>query len=94
MEYAGNEKLGKKELNFSIVLDTHQTKGMKATGQAREFINKIQRLRKDSGLQVADNITVVFEFVDNSPTNAALAAVLSEQLEFIQSHVKKPVVWF
>ena len=67
---------------------------MKATGTAREFINTIQRLRKDSGLQVADNITVVFEFVDNSPKNAALAAVLSEQLEFIQSHVKKPVVWF
>jgi len=36
--------------NFSAILDFAQTQEMKDMGQAREFVNKVQRLRKDSGL--------------------------------------------
>ncbi len=42
--------------NITIVLDTRLTPELIAEGRAREVVNRIQNLRKDSGLSVSDRI--------------------------------------
>lgn len=42
----------------TVALDTEITLELRDEGHAREFVNKIQRLRKESGFDVTDRITV------------------------------------
>jgi isoleucyl-tRNA synthetase len=42
----------------TVLLDTKLTPELVQEGLARELINRIQRLRKDSGLQVSDRISL------------------------------------
>lgn len=44
------------EGNITIALDINITTELKQEGIAREFVNKIQNIRKDSGLEVTDRI--------------------------------------
>jgi isoleucyl-tRNA synthetase len=46
------------EGQMTIALDIHLTEELKEEGIAREFINKIQNLRKDSGFEVTDRIDI------------------------------------
>ena len=46
------------EGQMTIALDIHITEELKEEGIAREFINKIQNLRKDSGFEVTDRINI------------------------------------
>jgi isoleucyl-tRNA synthetase len=46
------------EGQMTIALDIHLTEELKEEGIAREFINKIQNLRKDSGFEVTDRINL------------------------------------
>ncbi|MGM0621211.1 MAG: DUF5915 domain-containing protein, partial [Bacteroidota bacterium] len=46
------------EGQMTIALDIHLTEDLKEEGIAREFINKIQNLRKDSGFEVTDRINI------------------------------------
>ena len=50
--------------NVFVVLDTDITEDLKDEGYAREFISKIQNLRKDSGFLVTDRIDIVYESDD------------------------------
>ena len=50
--------------NVFVVLDTDITDDLKDEGYAREFISKIQNLRKDSGFEVTDRIDIVYESDD------------------------------
>jgi isoleucyl-tRNA synthetase len=45
---------------ITILLDTMVTKELKLEGFAREFVNRVQKLRKDSGFDVADRIVVSY----------------------------------
>lgn len=47
------------EGKLTIALDINVTPELKAEGVAREFVNRIQNLRKDSGFEVTDKIRVV-----------------------------------
>jgi isoleucyl-tRNA synthetase len=49
------------EGNLTIALDIHITEALKMEGIAREFINKIQNIRKESDFQVTDRIIVKIE---------------------------------
>jgi len=42
--------------NITVALDITLSKELKEEGIAREFVNRIQNLRKDSGLEVTDKI--------------------------------------
>ncbi|RYZ57359.1 MAG: hypothetical protein EOP07_10090 [Proteobacteria bacterium] len=42
----------------TVLLDTHLTEALIMEGLAREFVNRIQNFRKDSGLMVSDKITI------------------------------------
>ena len=46
------------EGNLTIALDIHLTEDLKLEGIAREFINKIQNIRKESDFQVTDRIVL------------------------------------
>ena len=46
------------EGQLTIALDIHVTEELKQEGIAREFINKIQNLRKESGFDVTDRINI------------------------------------
>ena len=47
--------------NITVALDITITEELKNEGLAREFINRIQNLRKESGLEVTDKITISVE---------------------------------
>ncbi|MCX7880833.1 MAG: isoleucine--tRNA ligase [Ignavibacteria bacterium] len=46
------------EDNITVALDTQITDELRSEGIAREFINRIQKLRKDLGLDVTDRIEI------------------------------------
>ncbi len=48
------------EGNVTVALDVIITPELKMEGMAREFVNRIQNLRKDSGLDVTDRIEIRF----------------------------------
>ena len=49
------------EGQMTIALDIEVTEELRQEGLAREFINKIQNLRKDSGFEVTDRIAIKIE---------------------------------
>ena len=46
------------EGNLTVALDVTISEGLKAEGIARELVNRVQNLRKDSGLEVTDRIVL------------------------------------
>ena len=44
---------------ITVALDITLSKALKEEGLAREFVNRIQGLRKDNGFKVTDNITIL-----------------------------------
>ena len=58
------------EGNLTVALDIELTDDLRNEGMARELINRIQNIRKDSGLEIVDRIHVML-----SPDNRVSAAV-------------------
>ncbi len=56
--------------SLTVALDITVTGDLKDEGLAREFVNRIQNLRKDKGFEVTDRINLVIE--SNLKTNNAL----------------------
>ncbi len=50
-----------REDNLTIALDTELTPELETEGIAREFVNRIQNLRKESNLQVMDRIRIFYD---------------------------------
>jgi isoleucyl-tRNA synthetase len=46
---------------MTVALDTELNEELLAEGAAREFVNRVQNLRKDSGLDVTDRILLAFD---------------------------------
>ncbi|MCF6366665.1 MAG: isoleucine--tRNA ligase [Bacteroidales bacterium] len=67
--------------NLTVALDTTITDELKSEGIAREIVNKVQNIRKDSGFEVTDNI--IIEILSN---NLIDSAVLKHE-EYIKSQV-------
>ncbi len=44
----------------TVALDTELTEALRAEGLAREFVNRIQNMRKDAGFQVTDRIRIYY----------------------------------
>ncbi len=66
------------DAEVTIVLDTEITPQLASEGLAREFINRVQGLRRDAGLAVTDRITVTFSTAD-----ATLGAAVLDHQEAI-----------
>lgn len=59
------------EGKLTVAMDITITEALKREGVARELINRIQNIRKDSGFEVTDKIRIVFE--NNPAINEAVA---------------------
>ncbi|MCR9152901.1 MAG: isoleucine--tRNA ligase [Bacteroidetes bacterium] len=60
------------ENKLTVALDINIDENLKSEGIARELVNRIQNLRKDSGLEVTDRIEV--QILEDQHLKAALAA--------------------
>lgn len=65
--------------NVFVVLDTDITEELKAEGYAREFISKVQNMRKDNGYEVTDRIEIFYQADDE----------LTKALELFEETIKK-----
>ena len=70
------------EGNYTVALDETISRGLKNEGIAREFVNRIQNLRKESGLEVTDRIELKIKSDDkiNLAINDNLNYICSETL--------------
>jgi isoleucyl-tRNA synthetase len=50
--------------NLTVALDTHLTPALLEEGIAREFVNRVQNLRKDAGFEVVERIRISFNGSD------------------------------
>lgn len=69
------------EGNLTVALEVELTDELRREGMARELINRIQNLRKESGLEITDRIAVVIE------PNKEVAAAVESFGELIRTQV-------
>lgn len=55
---------------LTVILDTSITDELRKEGIARDFVNRVQNLRKDAGMEVTDKIGIVFKSNDAFVTEA------------------------
>ena len=80
------------EGNLTVALEVELTDELRQEGMARELINRIQNLRKDTGLEITDRISVVVS--PNEQTDAAIktygdyiaSQVLADSIEIAQNN--------
>lgn len=71
-----------------VALDTHLTKELLAEGLSREFVNRVQNLRKESGFEVTDRISILTNAVGDiqdvliTMSDYINSETLSESLDF------------
>jgi isoleucyl-tRNA synthetase len=66
---------------LTVALDITLTDDLKAEGIARELINRVQNLRKDSGLEVTDRIVLKVE------TNELIREAIRSNMEYVCAEV-------
>jgi isoleucyl-tRNA synthetase len=65
LEQAAGDLIVEMDEGCTIALDPVITEALRLEGLARELVNRIQRLRKDSGLAVSDRIRLGIFGADN-----------------------------
>ncbi len=68
---------------LTIALDIQISDALRNEGTARELINRIQNLRKDSGFDVTDRVDVTV--IADGPAHDEIAAALADYREYIAS---------
>ena len=76
------------ENGLTVALDITITEELKAEGIARELINRVQNLRKDSGLEVTDRIVLTLE------TSAIIQDAIAANVDYICAEVLADAVNF
>ncbi|MFS8541096.1 MAG: DUF5915 domain-containing protein, partial [Tissierellales bacterium] len=66
------------ENNLFVILDTTLTKDLLNEGYAREFISKVQQMRKANGYDVLDNINIYYDGDDE----------IKEAVELFEDYIK------
>ena len=69
------------EGGITVALDITLTEALKQEGIARELINRVQNLRKDSGLEVTDRITLKVECSDE------IRSAIAQNQEYVSNEV-------
>jgi isoleucyl-tRNA synthetase len=74
---------------LTVALDVTLTDELRKEGEAREFVNRVQNLRKDTGLELTDRILLkvlqngALESSINEFKNYICAEILAENIEFV-----------
>ena len=82
---------------LTVALDITLSEELKNEGLAREFINRIQNIRKDHGFEVTDQIKVLVEKNDLIMTaiknnlNYICEETLAKQLKYEEKNVSQPI---
>jgi isoleucyl-tRNA synthetase len=71
------------EGGLTVALDIHVTDELRQEGISRDFVNRIQNLRKDSGFEVTDKIHIYLQ-----DTNAEITAAVLKHKEYISTEVQ------
>lgn len=69
------------EGNLTVALDITLSEQLQAEGIARELVNRVQNLRKDSGLEVTDRILLTVD------TNEMIQAAIKNNKEYVCNEV-------
>lgn len=69
--------------SLTVALDIRVTEELKKEGIARDFVNRVQNLRKDQGLEVLDKINIEVE-----RDGEAMTAALMEYREYISTETQ------
>ena len=67
------------ENNLFVILDTTLTPELINEGYAREFVSKVQQMRKNNGYEVLDNINIFYKGSEE------IKSAIDEYEEFIKS---------
>ena len=73
------------EAGITVALDITLTDELKKEGIARDFVNRIQNIRKDMGLQVLDKIMIE---VEKDGHDEAITSALNDYKEYISSETQ------
>ncbi|MEQ1677772.1 MAG: isoleucine--tRNA ligase [Chitinophagaceae bacterium] len=74
--------------SLTVALDVTVTPELESEGNAREFVNRVQKIRKDSGFELTDRIDVKVSAIDGLKESLAqykdyiCAEILADTLEF------------
>ena len=74
---------------LTVALDVTITPELQAEGNAREFVNRIQKIRKDSGFELTDRINVIVAAPNGMKDSFAMfnnyicAEILADKLEIV-----------
>ncbi len=71
------------ENGLTVALDITLTEELKREGIARDFVNRVQNLRKDMGLEVLDKITIEIE-----KDGEVITSALTEYKEYISAETQ------
>jgi hypothetical protein len=74
-------------MKSSVMLDIVQTDELKHIGVAREVTNRIQRLRKTSGISIDDQIEIFFSFDDE---NKDLSKIVEKYTTRVSAQTRMP----
>ena len=66
------------EDDFTVALDTHLTDELRAEGLAREFVNRVQNMRKEAGFEVVDRIRISFK------GNSEISQAIQKKADYIK----------
>jgi isoleucyl-tRNA synthetase len=69
------------EEGLTVALDTSLTPALIDEGLAREFVNRVQNMRKDAGFSVTDRIRIQFRAPDK------ISSAIQKTSDYIQSEV-------
>ncbi|PFH57835.1 hypothetical protein XA68_14528 [Ophiocordyceps unilateralis] len=72
------------------ILDVEICPELAQEGLAREFINRVQRLRKRAGLQATDDIRMAYRVLSD-PDETGIAAVLSSHAAIFEKALRRPL---
>jgi isoleucyl-tRNA synthetase len=83
------ELLVESDAGYTVALDPHIDEALRLEGMAREVVSRVQRLRRESGLQVSDRIRLVIAADGDAATalqqyrDYLAHETLAEQLELV-----------
>ncbi|MFQ5824027.1 MAG: isoleucine--tRNA ligase [bacterium] len=75
-----------KETDLTVALDVQITDELRIEGLAREFVNRVQNMRKDAGFDVVDRIKIYYQ------TSDKLDKVIEIQSEYIRNETLAEII--
>jgi isoleucyl-tRNA synthetase len=75
----------------SVMLYTVKDEELMRKGLSREVTNRIQRLRKESGISIEDQIEIFYEFVNEASQSSEIGTVVTEFQSAIEATTRMPL---